>query len=714
MLLRCCNLDPNAAVASFAITPRPSTSSPHRMRSRVRGAEGFSADAEARRSFRALLRSRPWLELPDSPLYTLRGILAREAWRFDAAVTRALGALWEATDVSARGAIGKQEYAALHCELVGIRSGATTSASSSDVAATADHEWCFDCGGAETIGRERFTDILFLAADAQAVGVSREATVAFLEHICARALCRRADSARLALRTAYGTAARAVAHGSGSASGTAPALLAEWGGPSPFNPFGSAAEAALYAPPSPETHAHPVQAAMPTVHAASPPSAEHASFKELSPWGDDPEKSLTTPPAHAKRPLPSSGTSMPRALHPLSSGAGKTDASERSLIRAAQNGDVDLAAQLLNCGERGGIDAVGPRGASALLHAVRRGHGRVVALLIERGADVEATDAQGNTALHIACGRGHAELVGTLIAAGVPRAALNASGRPAHTVGRALSESYAARLLGAGRNTLVGASLAALASTESEAQNEVGAADFSPAAVSLAMSPPPSPTAARTARRGEEGVLWERRGAGAPPATAPAQSRRSGTKPRPRRRGAAPPGAHKGRRRKGRLKGAPNLRLRPVGGVKRRTNPRYRPHSRVPEDPLARFVHSTIAVKSMRPPQGWGGSRAEAKGGQGSDALFISFVSVFCAHLFFVCSILPHQKGDGLMRWDASRSHRAHAPQAQLGVRRGVRRGARCGARRSQTTRARITARLRPLRRASSARRWDPSRRCLS
>ncbi len=59
--------------------------------------------------------------------------------------------------------------------------------------------------------------------------------------------------------------------------------------------------------------------------------------------------------------------------------------------------------------------------ASAILHAAHRGLSRLVAALIDGGADIESRGLGGGTALHVAAWAGHGETVRALLDRGAPQ-----------------------------------------------------------------------------------------------------------------------------------------------------------------------------------------------------------------------------------------------------------------------------------------------------
>jgi len=73
----------------------------------------------------------------------------------------------------------------------------------------------------------------------------------------------------------------------------------------------------------------------------------------------------------------------------------------------------------------------------ALHCAALEGHPDAVALLIDKGSDVNAQENSGETPLHWAAGMGHEDVVGLLIARGADVNAQNISGEtPLHWAGK--------------------------------------------------------------------------------------------------------------------------------------------------------------------------------------------------------------------------------------------------------------------------------------
>ncbi|MCY4173388.1 MAG: ankyrin repeat domain-containing protein [Cyanobacteria bacterium MAG CAR3_bin_5] len=89
------------------------------------------------------------------------------------------------------------------------------------------------------------------------------------------------------------------------------------------------------------------------------------------------------------------------------------------LHRAAMAGDVEQVKQLLEQAyDADDIQQQHARGLSALHEAVRRGHGEVVQVFMEAGADPNDPTSRGETPLHLAAETGSVEMCNILLAAG--------------------------------------------------------------------------------------------------------------------------------------------------------------------------------------------------------------------------------------------------------------------------------------------------------
>jgi uncharacterized protein len=87
-----------------------------------------------------------------------------------------------------------------------------------------------------------------------------------------------------------------------------------------------------------------------------------------------------------------------------------------ALIAAAISGHGEVVALLLRKGA--GIEARDKKGWTALIHSAASGRREVVALLLGRGARTEDTDIDGWTALIHSAARGHPEVVALLLERG--------------------------------------------------------------------------------------------------------------------------------------------------------------------------------------------------------------------------------------------------------------------------------------------------------
>ena len=78
---------------------------------------------------------------------------------------------------------------------------------------------------------------------------------------------------------------------------------------------------------------------------------------------------------------------------------------EKELIRAAEDGRLDLVQNLLQAGTD--PDAKSDDDVTVLMWAAARGHVEVVKLLLESGAEPNARTRKGRTAIEIAVQEGH-------------------------------------------------------------------------------------------------------------------------------------------------------------------------------------------------------------------------------------------------------------------------------------------------------------------
>ena len=98
---------------------------------------------------------------------------------------------------------------------------------------------------------------------------------------------------------------------------------------------------------------------------------------------------------------------------------------ERALMHAAWRGNIDAVRWLLAKGARVNSE---PMHWSALHYAVFAGHRDVAALLLERGADLNARSTNGSSVLMMAVYEGHEQLARELIARGADRSLKNDRG----------------------------------------------------------------------------------------------------------------------------------------------------------------------------------------------------------------------------------------------------------------------------------------------
>jgi ankyrin repeat protein len=85
---------------------------------------------------------------------------------------------------------------------------------------------------------------------------------------------------------------------------------------------------------------------------------------------------------------------------------------EQGLIRAAEDGRLDLVRRLLGAGVDPNAQSEG--GFTALMWAAARGHVEVVKALLESGAELNARTRKGRTAIDIATQEGHNDITALL------------------------------------------------------------------------------------------------------------------------------------------------------------------------------------------------------------------------------------------------------------------------------------------------------------
>jgi ankyrin repeat protein len=86
--------------------------------------------------------------------------------------------------------------------------------------------------------------------------------------------------------------------------------------------------------------------------------------------------------------------------------------------RAARTGDARQIGEWIELVGRGGLDAKGNLGRTAMHFAADMGQGAVIKVLLDAGADVHTLDNAGQTALHIVSINGHGTCVKMLLDAG--------------------------------------------------------------------------------------------------------------------------------------------------------------------------------------------------------------------------------------------------------------------------------------------------------
>jgi ankyrin repeat protein len=139
--------------------------------------------------------------------------------------------------------------------------------------------------------------------------------------------------------------------------------------------------------------------------------------------------------------------------------------------RAAKSGDVETLKGLLD-GNPDLVNKTNFLGATALHYAAREGQAKAAALLLARGADVNARDHSGQTALHWAATAGQEDVAEVLIASGADvNLKSSLSGwTPLHLAAKLGRTNFAALLLSHGADVGIkdksGAAPAAYASNE--------------------------------------------------------------------------------------------------------------------------------------------------------------------------------------------------------------------------------------------------------
>ena len=128
---------------------------------------------------------------------------------------------------------------------------------------------------------------------------------------------------------------------------------------------------------------------------------------------------------------------------------------ERDFLSAASQGNVAKLNELV---DKVNVDArLSEDGETALHRAASRGHLRAVALLLDRGAKVDATDGEDVTPLILASYRGQTDVVKLLLERGAAvnaREKLNGLSSLSHAVGRGDKELVSV-LLAHGANPLL-------------------------------------------------------------------------------------------------------------------------------------------------------------------------------------------------------------------------------------------------------------------
>ena len=124
---------------------------------------------------------------------------------------------------------------------------------------------------------------------------------------------------------------------------------------------------------------------------------------------------------------PKKGTTPPKSR---TSDGGFPSRSSDAAVLAAERGEEEAVLEWLDSGgradatcERGGVNGV-----TLLMGAARKGHERVAALLLQRGAEVSLQRSDGGTALMAAANQGHERVVELLIRHGAEINLLDSNG----------------------------------------------------------------------------------------------------------------------------------------------------------------------------------------------------------------------------------------------------------------------------------------------
>jgi ankyrin repeat protein len=121
----------------------------------------------------------------------------------------------------------------------------------------------------------------------------------------------------------------------------------------------------------------------------------------------------------------------------------------QDIHKAAQNGDLEAVKSILER-DPGQIEALNANKSTPLIVAASQGHIRVIAFLLDKGADIQAVNAWGGTALLAAIVGGHSEAANLLIEKGADVNTPSRFGPPLHLAVNRGNVDIIQKLIGAG------------------------------------------------------------------------------------------------------------------------------------------------------------------------------------------------------------------------------------------------------------------------